>query len=280
MAKLDRLGWAAGISMSCYGVRVGIRANGVDGLEALGDFLPPGWKRAASPIVDHLYSLRLGGGSASHAGVRHFHLLYSGAARLARTLDLEEALHALESDLQLRVAAAAPGRIFVHAGVVGWNGTAIVIPGRSFAGKTTLVAALVRHGARYYSDEYAVLDTRGRVHPYAKALSVRDEEHTRGRRCPVETLGGIAGRKPLEVGMVLLSEYRRGAKWRPRRLSPGQATLALLANTVPARDRPEASLAVLRSIVSHAPVFRGARGDASEMVEAVLTAARRLSDPS
>ena len=43
--------------------------------------------------------------------------------------------------------------------IVTWGrGRAIVIPGRTFSGKSTLVAELVRAGATYYSDEYAVED--------------------------------------------------------------------------------------------------------------------------
>ena len=67
----------------------------------------------------------------------------------------------------VHVANYAPDRVFVHAGVVAWRGRALVLPGTSFAGKTTLVAELVRAGAIYYSDEYAVLDEQGRVHPYS-----------------------------------------------------------------------------------------------------------------
>ena len=63
--------------------------------------------------------------------------------------------------------------IFIHAGVVAQDGVAIALPGVSFAGKTTLVSALVRAGAVYYSDEFAVIDKRGVVNPYPKALSVR-----------------------------------------------------------------------------------------------------------
>ena len=51
------------------------------------------------------------------------------------------------------------------AGVVGWENRAIVMPGASFAGKTTLVRAWLEAGATYYSDEFAVLDRAGRVHP-------------------------------------------------------------------------------------------------------------------
>jgi hypothetical protein len=63
------------------------------------------------------------------------------------------------------VAENARRWIFVHAGVVAWRGQAIVIPGATQSGKTSLVAALVRAGAEYFSDEYAVFDARGRVHP-------------------------------------------------------------------------------------------------------------------
>ena len=79
-------------------------------------------------------------------------------------MNLDLILDTLESDLQLHVAEQARRRLFVHAGVVGWKGRAIVIPGRSFTGKTTLVAELVRAGASYYSDEYALIDSRGKIH--------------------------------------------------------------------------------------------------------------------
>jgi predicted ATPase len=44
------------------------------------------------------------------------------------------------------VATEAPRRVFVHAGVVGWKGQAILVPGRSYSGKTTLIAALMKAG--------------------------------------------------------------------------------------------------------------------------------------
>ena len=37
------------------------------------------------------------------------------------------------------------------------------------------MAALVRAGAEYYSDEFAPLDAGGLVHPFAKPLSIRNE---------------------------------------------------------------------------------------------------------
>ena len=257
------------MSFVAYGRSIGIRVNRPEILERLPDRLPPGWKPAPSPAVDYLYSL-LVGGSDHRSKVHRFNLVYAGPARLVRTMHLDEALESLESDLQLYVAGVARARLFVHAGVVGWRGRAIVLPGRSGSGKTTLVAALVRAGATYYSDEYAVLDARGRVHPYPKPLSIRQENGGRPRKSPPEALGGLPGVEPLPVGLVAVTGYQPGARWRPRLLSPGQAILALLANTVPARRRPKAALATLQEVVSQAPALKGTRGEAEEMVQAIL----------
>jgi hypothetical protein len=269
MAKLDRLGWADGICFHSYGLRVGIRVNQPAVLERLPEHLPPGWKPAASPVVDHLYSLRVATTGRATA-VRSFNLLYAGAARLARTRDLEEIFEPLESDLQMFVAEWARRRVFVHAGVVGWRGRAILIPGMSLSGKSTLVAALVRAGATYYSDEFAVLDDQGRVHPYARRLSLRREEGGSPRRCEPEEFGGRAGRQPLPVGLIAVTAYRAGARWRPRPLSPGQAVLALLANTVPARRRPAAVLAALQQVACHAVSLRGPRGEAEDIARPLM----------
>jgi hypothetical protein len=269
MEKLDRLGWAAGIGFVAYGTRIGIRVSTPDVLERLPAHLPPELKPADSPIVDRLYSLRVGGNRDSRQ-VRRFNLLYADAGRLARTLDLADVFALLENDIQLYLAESARSRLFVHAGVVGWRGQAIVLPGRSFSGKTTLVAALVRAGATYYSDEYAVFDRHGRVHPYARPLSIRAEKRGPPRRCSAEELGGVAGTRRLPVGLIALSEYLPKKKWRPRSLSPGQGVLALLAHTVPARRRPAAALATLEQAVSGAAVLRGFRGEAEHAAAAIL----------
>jgi hypothetical protein len=277
MQKIDRLGWADGICFTSYGLRIGIRVNESELLARLPDHLPPGWKPANSPVVDRLYSLRAATTGRSTA-VRNFNLLYAGAARLVRTRELEDVFEPLESDLQMFVAEWARRRIFVHAGVVGWRGQAIVIPGTSYSGKSTLVAALVRAGATYYSDEYAVFDAQGRVHPYARKLSLRSEEPGSPERCEPETLGGRRGARPLPVGLVALSLYKAGARWRPRRLSPGQAALALLGNTVPARHRPDAVFAALHPSVTHAVALRGRRGEADETAAALLRTLDQVLD--
>jgi hypothetical protein len=50
----------------------------------------------------------------------------------------------------------------------------------------------------------------------------------------------------------------------------GHGSLALLANTVPARRRPAAVLETLERVVRGATVLRGARGEAAEAARSIL----------
>jgi hypothetical protein len=269
LGRIDRLGWSAGTCFDAYGLRVGVRTNAPALLEQLEPRLPPGWRASASPLVDEIFSLWVDPG-----GTRRPSRVYAGHRRRARTADLGQALAVLESEIRQWVATGAERRTFVHAGVVGWRGRAIVIPGRSRSGKTTLVAELVKAGAVYLSDEFAVLDGRGRVHPFAKPLSIRGasgcDRHARAARA--EELGGASATGPLPVRLVVLTEHRPGAEWAPERLTAGQAVLELLAHTVPARLRPAASLASLERAVTRGVVLKGPRGEARDVAPALLRA--------
>ena len=122
------------MSFSAYGVRVGLRVNDKAILKRVLTRLPPGAKPADARVVNHLYSLT-GFANNSNGKLRRFNLGYWNLARFARTRSFEDLLDGFESHLQLTVAEYAPRRVFVHAGVVGWKGRAIVIPGMSFSGK-------------------------------------------------------------------------------------------------------------------------------------------------
>lgn len=253
-----------------------MRVNRADALPLLLPHLPPGWKARRASHVERLFSIVVGGASASR-NVTRFHLLYEDHVRIARTRSLEELLETLESRARLFVAERARRRVFVHAGAVGWRGRAILIPGRSQAGKSSLVAELVRAGASYYSDEFAVLDARGRVHPFAKPLSLRAEGESRQTRTPVESLGGASGARPLTVGLVLITEYKRGARFRPRALTAGRGALALFEHVIAARREPAESLATLSQVTMQARVFKGRRGEARDAAREILSMLERES---
>ena len=267
MTKVDQLGWAAGLSIKSYGVRIGIRSNDSAVLDRVKQHFPHEWKTASSPIVDRVYSILIGGRGSN---ARRFNILYGDHLQIERSRDLDALMERFESDLRLHVAELAHHRVFVHAGVVGWRGKAIVIPGRSYSGKSTLVAELVRAGADYYSDEFAVFDSRGRVHPFAKALELRDEGKYEQTKVTVAELGGHSGTKPLPVGLVLLTHFKNGARWRPRQLTPGKGVLELLFNTVSARRNPERAMTTLYQVTAQAALLKGVRGNAADMVPAML----------
>lgn len=206
------------------------------------------------------------GGSSKRQGVRPYHLLYAGSGRVARTQDFDELCSRLEAHLELVTAFLAKECLFVHAGVVDWQGKAIMIPGRSFSGKSSLVAALVKAGATYYSDEFAILDSRGWVQPYPTPLSMREGDALKAKKYRIEEFGGQIGIEPIPVGLVVVTHYQPEARWRPLPLSPAQAMLALMDNTVAALRGPEVSIPILKQVVTQARVVKSKRGEAEVVV--------------
>ncbi len=81
-----------------------------------------------------------------------------------------------DSYLRVTVAENCPDRVFVHSGAVAIDGKAILLPGNSFTGKSTLTHELVKLGCKYLSDEFAILDEDGLVSPYARPINLRTED--------------------------------------------------------------------------------------------------------
>jgi hypothetical protein len=191
---------------------------------------------------------------------------------VARSLAVDEVLEQLESFLHLIVALRARRRLFVRAAVAGWEGQAILILGPRSSGKSTLLAELIRTGATYYSDRYAVLDSKGRVHPYPTPLPHHIQQGTgiAFLNGTGEDLGGKRAPRPLPVGLVVDTHYQAGAKCRYRLLSAGAALCLLLKQAVNARSRPQTTLASLHQTATQARVVRGKRGEAGEAALALL----------
>src|ERR1700730_13333399 len=115
MKNIDRLGWAAGISVRVYGVKIGIRFNRPEWTDRVWRHLPHGCKAIPSAVVDRVYSIVIGG-EGTHLSPRRSSILYGDNVRLLRSLHVDEFLERLESDLRLFVAELAHDRVFVHAG--------------------------------------------------------------------------------------------------------------------------------------------------------------------
>jgi hypothetical protein len=259
-----------------YGVPVEVCASHAELLDDVRNCLPPGWLPAPHVRAGHVVSIVRDDTEGAAARTQVF-------VRRRRILDTRcwsEALHCLESHIQIHVAEMTRERIFVHAGVVGWRGKAILLPGRSYAGKSSMVAALLTAGAEYLSDEYAVCDCNGLVHPYARRLSLRQADGDKLRRPGPEEFGSRTCPGPLPIGLVAMTKYVAGARWRPRRAPSGWAALALLNNMVPIRRQPDRCLHVVQRVLAGALCLRGNRGEAEDTAPALLEAAACHPAPS
>jgi hypothetical protein len=197
---------------------------------------------------------------------------------LARTAGRPTAtLATLAIMLRRHLAVHAPDHLFVHAGVVGIGGIGLVIPGRSFSGKSTLVAELLRQGATYYSDEFAAVDADGLIHAYPRPLSLRPEWGGAGS-VPAPPVVEV-GTTPIRAGLIVVTRYERGAGWRPVTGTHAQAAIALLENTVAVRSRPGFTLTTLRRLAGASQVLIGIRGEAARVAEALLGAVAPAATP-
>ncbi|MEJ7860031.1 MAG: hypothetical protein WKF90_00205 [Pyrinomonadaceae bacterium] len=257
------------IFIKVYGVKICIETNKKAFLKELKNeitrILPVKVEFINSQISDHTFYIEVSEGEKYE--------LYKNEKSLGQMLK-SDVLVVFDSRLRLTVGEFAVSKVFLHAGVVSWKGEAIVIPANSFKGKTSLVAELVKKGALYYSDEYAVLNRDGCVEPFPKQLSLRGivNEYAQVDRT-VESLGGRKGTKKIPVGMILLTEFKpqlSTKKWKPRLLSPGRGVMEILPHTISIRNDTKLALNVLNKIASRAIIAKSKRGEAKEFVDLLI----------
>ncbi len=199
-------------------------------------------------------------------GEAEFQVAENGALAYCSS-DAAMAVHALESRVHHYVASSTAAAVFVHAGAIGWRGSAAVIPGRSHCGKSTLVAALVKAGAVYYSDEYAVIGLDGRVSAFPRRLRLRrdvlrEDAAPESGRC-------ASALETLPIRWVLNVRYRANATWQPRALTPGETLLGLLENAVAVRRQSELTVKTLKAAIEGTLGFQSERGEAAAAAEEI-----------
>ncbi len=199
------------------------------------------------------------------------YILIQNGERIASGRSQKKFFKFFDSIIRVTIGEYAVDKVFMHAGAVGWNGKAIIIPGDSFKGKSTLVAELVRTGASYYSDDFAVFDSGGSLHPFPRPLALRSQDGKfKTYEITPESLGGVRGIAPIPVGMILLAEYSPGKRWSPTMLTSGQGVLQMIPFTLSVRHRTDFSLRVLNKIASRAIIASSYRGSAEKFVKTFL----------
>ena len=199
-------------------------------------------------------------------------LVHMDRRKVVRAADNPAAAQLIATDLERFLARRAEGLVFVHAGAVAWKGRAILMPGRSGSGKSELVAALLREGAELLSDELAVIDVQGLVHPYARPLALRrgGTEHVEPER-----LGARRARSASPAALLAFLRYAPGSRWDPAPLPRGEALLGLLGFSLAGRRRFDLVRRVLHPLAASVPALGGSRGQAAEAARELLAVVDR-----
>jgi hypothetical protein len=250
-----------------YGVRIGVNAKFRRFAEVLKKkleaALPENFRVIENRKTDHLFEVDL--------TAQNVLKLFQNGEEITEGGTESVFFKFMVSRIRLTVAEHAVSKVFIHAGTVGWNEKALILPASSFHGKTTLVRELVKRGATYFSDEYAVLDGNGLVHPFPKTLSVRGIRSKYEQvELSAESFGGVVAKNPLPVGMVLMTEFKPNAIWEPLHLTTGEGILEMVAHTLPIRLKPKYTLQVLNVVAERAIICKSFRGDAQESAGQIL----------
>lgn len=197
------------------------------------------------------------------------HVTYAGGRRLRATPSRRMMLNSLLWAFNQEVVAGAEGCLLLHASAVERDGVVVVLPAAQESGKTTLCAALLRHGYRYVTDEAVAVDVdSGRVRPFPKALSVdqgswplfpelaprlapeqrlfaEDQWHL-----PASRFAAAIADPTVAVPRVLLSpSHCPGVESRIAPLRPAEALLLLLENSFNLQDWGQAGLTAAARMV-------------------------------
>jgi hypothetical protein len=252
---------------STYGVTVRVESNDPDLLEkarriAKKSFIERLEFVEGSVTAGYTFGLKVCG--------RNYQLFENGSYR-SETESEKVFLNFFTSYLRAIVAERATPWVFVHAGAIGRNGKVAIFPGNSYSGKTSLVAELLRRGADYYSDEYAVIGDDGLVYPFPRQLSVRmNGDRGTVREFDPEAFGDRGAAVPAELGLVIITKYEPGAAWKPERLEVGTGIMATLPHVIPIRFNTAGSMRTLNIAFENAIILRGDRGDAARDAETML----------
>lgn len=205
---------------------------------------------------------------------KQIRLELNGEEKMKQTNEENLSYH-LRRISHLELATHAPRHVFVHSGVVQTEHGLLLIPARSYSGKSTLVKSLVNLGCTYFSDEYAVIDEHGSVSPFPRPHSERVKGGT--VQTPAEKMGWSPSISPTRPAAVVVTRYEDGAVFEPVSLTPGESILKLLENTVSARTSPQKAISHLSKAVTAARCVESSRGESDEAAKQILRWMKRSS---
>jgi hypothetical protein len=202
--------------------------------------------------------------------------------------DVSGAIRIMNHELLHAAMLRASHLFYVHAGVVAASGRAVILPGLSRAGKSTLVLALLDLGTDLLSDELLVFDPQSsRVLAFPRAIKIRDEcvphfrQWTRWFEGEGETrfldLGSLRGRIGADAfpWAIVIPHWDPEGDDRPRPITRGEAFLALTASALNFGTHRTESLAHLVRICENTRTFALSWRDPHAAAAGILDAVRK-----
>ena len=193
------------------------------------------------------------------------------------------------------IRATGSSWTLLHAGAVAVGPRAVVLPAAMEAGKSTLVAGLVRSGATYLSDEIAAISPKtGRLRPYPRSLSLDPGSWHLFPECRPDTLPEIRRFLPdqwqvqltnvgtrtcmADIALVVHHRYEAGASTVTRTLEPVEAVRMMLETCFTLHDHPDRDLNVLGWTGERCPHVEVVSGNLDEAIRTVQDVAFALAD--
>lgn len=231
---------------------------------------------------------------------KHTHLIYHDGRLVMSAGSAGFVPKFLTWDVNRRaIRATQATHVTLHAGVVARQGEALLLPADMEAGKTTLVAGLLKLGFEYLSDEAAPIDpSTYHVQPFPKPLSLdkgswhlfpeckpllpgtTDDYASDQWQVGPRAFGATAAPHGLPVRLVVFPRYVAGAATELRPIRPVEALIRLLKQTFGLRDQLERNLDTLGSLAERTQQFEltmGALDSACDLVEDVVGLTSRLA---
>jgi energy-coupling factor transporter ATP-binding protein EcfA2 len=219
-----------------------------------------------------------------------YRLRFSGGD-LIRSSRAEDALLHLLWHINAEAFRRTGDFLLIHAGAVvaPETGDAILLPGGTGSGKTTLVAALISEGFDYLSDEAAAIDpVSNLVYPFPRALAFKQGswEVVASIWKGVETIqldGGIGNQRhvlpedlraacraqPSPVRTIVSVKYESSSPTEIVRVSRAAAAVKLAEGALNLRTYRERGIELIGRVVRDAECYQLRSGDLREAVGAV-----------
>lgn len=185
------------------------------------------------------------------------------------------------------LADKSQGGVLFHAAAVYKDGRALILPGRTGAGKTTLTCWLLSHGYGYMSDEFAFLPSGELcLTAFPRPLNIKNTsleylgapfrkmdremvlEAVTSRLVAPESLTSQKILSQARLKLILFPTFQSGADYRLERMDPAGAGLALMQTILNLRNLARHGLPETAHLVREVPIYRLTYGTFDQLNEA------------